>query len=99
MVKRTKKVGAAGKYGARYGVRVRKRLKQIDSDKSRRYACPNCNHESVKRVGTGMWRCNRCETLFAGGAYRPFVSPGFRREVVAESQSIEKRPKEEGKDV
>jgi large subunit ribosomal protein L37Ae len=99
MAKRTKKVGAAGKYGARYGVRVRKRLKRIEADKSKRYACPNCNQESVKRVGTGIWRCNRCDTVFAGGAYRPFVSPGFRREVVAEPQAIEEEPEEEAKDV
>ena len=99
MAKRTKKVGAAGKYGARYGVRVRKRLKQIESDKSKRYACPNCRHESVKRVGTGIWRCSRCEVVFAGGAYRPFVSPSFRREVVVKPQSIGEEPEEEGKNV
>ncbi len=95
MAKRTKKVGAAGKYGARYGVRVRKRLSQIDSEKSKRYSCPNCNQVSVKRVGTGIWRCNRCDTTFAGGAYRPVVSPSFRREVVAEPKAVEKKPEEE----
>ncbi len=99
MAKRTKKVGAAGKYGPRYGVRVRKTLKRIEAEKSKRYACPNCNQESVKRVGTGIWRCNRCDTTFAGGAYRPFVSPSFRREVVTGPQTIEEEPEEEAKDV
>lgn len=99
MAKRTKKVGAAGKYGARYGVRVRKRLKQIESDKSKRYICPRCDHESVKRKGTGIWKCGRCDLVFAGGAFRPFVSPSFRREVVTETQTIEGEPEEESENV
>jgi large subunit ribosomal protein L37Ae len=99
MSKRTKKVGAAGKYGARYGVRVRKRLKKIEADKSKRYACPRCNHESVKRQDTGIWKCRRCDLVFAGGAFRPFVSPSFRRETVTESQIIEEVPEEESENV
>ncbi|MCK5291605.1 MAG: 50S ribosomal protein L37Ae [Thermoplasmata archaeon] len=99
MAKRTKKVGAAGKYGARYGVRVRKRLKKIESDKSKRYPCPRCNHESVKRRGTGIWKCGRCKLVFAGGAFRPFVSPSFRREAVTSPQLVEEEPEEESENV
>jgi large subunit ribosomal protein L37Ae len=99
MAKRTKKVGAAGKYGARYGVRVRKRLNKIETDKSKRYACPNCKHESVKRKGTGIWKCGRCDLVFAGGAFRPFVSPSFKREVPSGTQTIEEESKEESDNV
>lgn len=93
MGKRTKKVGPTGKYGPRYGVRVRKRLKEIETDKAKKYVCPNCNHKSVKRAGTGIWKCRRCKLVFAGGAYRPFVSTGFRKEVV-KPQTIEEEPTE-----
>ncbi len=99
MAKRTKKVGAAGKYGARYGVRVRKRLTQIEAEKSKKYVCPNCNQESVKRVGTGIWRCGKCDLVFAGGAYRPSVSPSFRKEVVTKPETIEEEPEEESDNV
>jgi len=99
MAKRTKKVGAAGKYGARYGVRVRKRLKQIEADKSKRYVCPNCHQESVKRIGTGIWRCRKCDVVFAGGAYRPSVSPSFRKEVVTGPQTVEEESEEESENV
>lgn len=99
MAKRTKKVGIAGKYGPRYGVRVRKRLKQVDSDKSKWYVCPKCNHQSVKRAGTGIWKCRRCGLVFAGGAYKPVVSPSFRKEVVSGPEATEEGPKEEEENV
>ncbi len=81
MARRTKKVGIAGKYGVRYGVRVRKRLKDVGEHTSRRHRCPQCHHRSVRRKSTGVWHCRKCGTTFAGGAYRPVVARGFRREV------------------
>ncbi|UCD92277.1 MAG: 50S ribosomal protein L37Ae [Methanobacteriota archaeon] len=94
MGKRTKKVGPTGKYGPRYGVKVRKRLKEVETAKSRKYICPNCNHQSVKRVGTGIWKCRRCNLVFAGGAYRPFVSTSYRKETGRGPQTIEEEPAE-----
>jgi large subunit ribosomal protein L37Ae len=71
MAKRTAKVGSAGKFGPRYGVRVRKRVRDIDSIKSGPHECPNCHHRSVKRVSVGIWKCRHCETKFAASAYSP----------------------------
>lgn len=99
MAKRTKKVGPAGKYGPRYGVKIRKRLKEVLIAKAKKYTCPNCNHQSVKRVGTGIWKCRRCDLVFAGGAYRPFVSASFRKEAVRSPQAIEEEPTEEEENV
>ncbi|MFQ6060397.1 MAG: 50S ribosomal protein L37ae [Thermoplasmata archaeon] len=95
MGKKTKKVGPAGKYGPRYGVRVRKRLREIDSEKAKWYVCPNCSHRSVKRAGTGIWRCRRCGLVFAGGAYKPEVSPSFKREPSAGPQIVKRETEEE----
>jgi DNA-directed RNA polymerase subunit P len=71
MAKRTKKVGASGKYGARYGVRVRKRLNKIETDKSKRYSFPRVSRErslpqhkpSKKnpRRKARMYKCARCQ--------------------------------------
>lgn len=77
-----KKRGSAGRFGPRYGVRVRRRTTEIDATKSKRYVCPECNHESLRRVSTGIWRCTRCNNTFAGGAYRPSLSGSFRREEI-----------------
>jgi large subunit ribosomal protein L37Ae len=81
MARRTKKVGAAGTLGPRYGVKIRRRIKEILEEKSRWHVCPRCKHPSVRRVSSGIWRCRRCDYTFAGGAYRPVVTTAVTRQV------------------
>lgn len=69
MTKRTKKVGISGKFGPRYGMRIRKRYAELDQKMRRPYRCPTCERMGVKRVSTGIWECRKCGTKFAGGAY------------------------------
>ncbi len=88
MTRRTKKVGSAGQYGVRYGVKIRRRFRDIAEQTRAWHRCPQCNHKSVRRKSTGVWHCRKCGLTFAGGAYRPFVTRGFRREVTV-------RPEEE----
>jgi large subunit ribosomal protein L37Ae len=71
MSRKTKKVGIAGKYGPRYGVKVRKQIRTVEEEKVKSHTCPRCKHRSVKRISTGIWRCRRCDLVFAGGAYSP----------------------------
>ena len=63
-----------GLYGPRYGVKLRKRIKDIEEEKVKRHVCPRCQHESVKRISTGIWKCRRCNLTFASGAYSPVQS-------------------------
>ena len=71
MVHKRKKIGIAGKFGSRYGVKIRKQVHKIESEKKGKHTCPNCMNNSVKRISTGIWKCRRCGTTFAGGAYTP----------------------------
>jgi len=71
VTKRTKKVGSAAKFGARYGVSIRSQLKEIDRRAKSLYPCPSCNYTAVKRISTGIWKCRHCKTTFAGAAYTP----------------------------
>jgi len=71
MARRTNKVGTAGRFGTRYGVRVRKRVKDIERVQKNRHECPSCHHRSVRRVSTGIWECARCEMKYAAMAYTP----------------------------
>lgn len=71
MAKRTKKIGTAGRFGARYGVRVRRRVNEIEVIQNKKHECPVCHHESVKRVGSGIWMCRSCDAKFAASAYTP----------------------------
>lgn len=74
MPRKTKKVGISGKFGPRYGVKVRKQIQAVEMEKTKRHTCPRCKHKSVKRISTGIWKCRRCNLTFASGAYSPVHS-------------------------
>ncbi|KXA91262.1 hypothetical protein AKJ63_01690, partial [candidate division MSBL1 archaeon SCGC-AAA259D18] len=70
-----KKVGSAGRLGSRYGTRVRARVRAVEDREKGYHRCPECRSESVKRVGSGIWKCQRCKTKFAAKAYTPNIAP------------------------
>jgi len=71
MSRRTKKVGSAGRFGSRYGRRVRKVVAEIEKVQRAYHLCPNCNRMKLKRDGPGIWKCRKCGVKIVGGAYRP----------------------------
>ncbi|MDR3283143.1 MAG: 50S ribosomal protein L37ae [Candidatus Methanoplasma sp.] len=71
MSKRTNKAGTSGRFGARYGVVVRNRVKNIEAHQKAKHECPSCHHVSVKRISSGIWNCNHCGLKFAAEAYSP----------------------------
>ena len=81
MSRRTKKVGSVGRFAARYGVRIRRRIQEVELEQRKRHQCPRCLAYSVKRRSSGVWTCARCGLVFAGGAYRPVVTTAVRGEV------------------
>lgn len=40
------------------------------------HRCPRCDRLSVRRVGTGIWKCLKCDLVFSGGAYVPHTPAG-----------------------
>ena len=76
MAKRTKKVGPAGRFQSRYGVRTRTQVRNIEIKQREKHICPKCGHQKVKRIATSIWLCNKCGSKFAGGAYQPTTEPG-----------------------
>ena len=73
MNRRTKKVGSTGWMGPRYGIRIRRRVIDIDQARARASACPRCSTVTLHRVASGVFECRRCGTRFASSAY--VVSP------------------------
>jgi large subunit ribosomal protein L37Ae len=76
MTRRTKKVGSSGRFGPRYGVKLRRRISVLESKQNKKHTCPDCKYPSVKRVSTGIWACNHCGYTFTGGAYLPSTAVG-----------------------
>lgn len=73
---RTKKVGSTGRFGARYGAKLRRRVLDIEKKRNEPTRCPACATRALKREAVGLWKCNKCGLLFAGGAYVPFTDAG-----------------------
>ncbi|MCE4602471.1 MAG: 50S ribosomal protein L37ae [Desulfurococcales archaeon] len=79
---RTKIVGPAGRYGPRYGVSVRKRVRDILLRKQQKHECPFCGSTgTVYRISVGIWACRKCGVKWAGAAYTPRseIAPYFRK--------------------
>ena len=77
MSKRTKKVGATGRFGPRYGVRDRVRIRDVERRQHAPHTCPSCGQPKVRRVATSIWECRKCGTKFVGGAYQPRTDAGL----------------------
>ncbi len=65
----TKKIGAAGRFGARYGRKLKKKLSEIEVIQRKKQKCPYCLKFGVKRLATGIWCCGKCSSKFTGKAY------------------------------
>lgn len=89
MAKGTEKAGTAGRYGARYGVVVRKLTKDIEKIERSSFECPTCHHAAVRRKASGIWECRRCDAKFAAGSYSP-ISKRLAEEEKVEAKAEEK---------
>lgn len=102
MAKRTKKVGPAGRFQARYGVRARTRVRNVEIIQKAKHICPSCGHQKVKRVSTSIWQCGKCKVKFAGGAYTPQTEGGqnvkkiLRGEITQPETKHDEKVKAEG---
>ncbi|MEE9594679.1 MAG: 50S ribosomal protein L37ae [Candidatus Hydrothermarchaeales archaeon] len=90
-----KKTGSAGKFGARYGMRTRKKWQEIDERQRKLHECPTCNRISVRRISTAIWECRKCGAKFAGGAYSPVTGAAKSIERVVKRLTEEEEGQEE----
>ena len=69
MGSKTKKVHAAGKFGAGYGTHVKKEYNAIELLQRKRQVSPFHPRGKVKRLAAGIWKCLKTGKVFAGHAY------------------------------
>ncbi len=66
---KTKKVSVAGKYGVKYGKKVREAIIAVEKKQRAKQICPYCKKPKAKRLAKGIWNCGFCGKKFAGGAF------------------------------
>jgi len=71
------KTRSAGRFGVRYGRKNRKLVADIEERMRQGYKCPGCGRITIRRIGTGIWNCKKCNYTFAGGTYVPHSSVGM----------------------
>ncbi len=69
MTRKSKKTKSAGRFGPRYGKKIRDRLVNVEIKQRKRQKCPFCEKLGVKRLSKGIWQCSKCNKKFAGGTY------------------------------
>ncbi len=67
--KKGRKTKSAGRFGVRYGRKIRKAVATVEERTKALHKCPKCERKSVARIGTGIWKCAKCGYTFTGGTY------------------------------
>ncbi|MEM3670984.1 MAG: 50S ribosomal protein L37ae [Thermoprotei archaeon] len=66
----TKRVKETGKYGARYGSTVRKRMLKLLTERHKKTVCRGCGKlVLMTRRSVGVWSCPSCGFTYAGPAH------------------------------
>ena len=69
MPAKSKKSKSAGRFGSRYGKRVRTRLVKVEEKQRVKQKCPFCGKKGAKRLSKGIWKCSKCDKKFASNTY------------------------------
>jgi len=65
----TKKVGTTGRFGSRYGKKIRTKVLEVEKKQRKRQLCPYCDRARVRRVAAGIFLCGKCGAKFTNDAY------------------------------
>jgi len=69
MTTKSKKSKSSGRFGARYGTRVKRKLVEVETKQRIKQKCPFCEKLGVKRISNGIWECKKCKKKFASNTY------------------------------
>lgn len=69
MPTKLKKTKSAGRYGARYGRSIRRKLVKLEEKQRKKQKCPFCGKIGVKRLSKGIWKCSKCDKKFASNTF------------------------------
>jgi large subunit ribosomal protein L37Ae len=69
MPSKSKKSKSAGRFGVRYGKRIRDGIVNVETKQRVKQTCPFCKKKGVKRLSKGIWSCKKCSKKFASNTF------------------------------
>jgi large subunit ribosomal protein L37Ae len=57
------------RFGSRYGKTNKVKFGAIEALQRKKYTCPSCSRDKVRRVSLGIWSCEKCGYKFTSKAY------------------------------
>jgi|TARA_B100000315_G_scaffold223780_1_gene228870 large subunit ribosomal protein L37Ae len=71
MPSKLKKTKSAGRFGARYGKKIKAKLVKVEEKQRKKQKCPFCEKLGIKKLSKGIWQCTRkkCNKKFASNTY------------------------------
>lgn len=81
---RNKQVASGKRFGSRYGRRNRDRFAKLEAQARKKYSCPKCSYEQVKREAAGIWSCKKCDAKFASKAFSVAKFPVLKQKLEEE---------------
>lgn len=69
MPTKSKKTKSTGRFGPRYGKKIKDRIVKIEQKQKTKQKCPFCGKPGVKRLSKGIWQCKKCNKKFASNVY------------------------------
>ncbi|MGM5481277.1 MAG: 50S ribosomal protein L37ae [Nanobdellota archaeon] len=69
------------RFGSRYGKTARDKFGKIEAQQHKKYKCPYCSREQVKRLNTGIWQCKKCNAKFTSKAFTVSKVPSIKTTV------------------
>jgi large subunit ribosomal protein L37Ae len=69
MTTKLKKSKSAGRFGARYGKKVRARLVNVEVKQRQKQKSPFHPNSTAKRIASGIWKCSKTGKVFANNTY------------------------------
>jgi large subunit ribosomal protein L37Ae len=61
--------GSTKRFGTRYGKTTKDKFGAIEAQQKKKYTCPHCSRDQVRRLSTGIWVCHKCGAKMASKAY------------------------------
>ncbi len=89
------KLGSIKRFGARYGRKVKEKFAEIEALHRKKYKCPYCNQQKVKRIKAGIWECGKCKAKFTSKAFTVSKKIVLKEEVKKEGAEKERKKKGE----